>query len=147
MDKLSFNISVNNVTDRQLTGLAGEFFVAAELLKRGLQTSITLGTAKQIDLFAYNPRIVQGFQIQVKTLRSKNYFPLDYKKVDYGHVYVFVVLNKSDEEVEYYIVRGSTILENEEGKFDSTKWDVMPGVKPKSLIEYKDQWYDIFGCE
>ena len=147
MDKLSFNISVNNVTDRQLTGLAGEFFVAAELLKRGLQTSITLGTAKQIDLFAYNPRIVQGFQIQVKTLRSKNYFPLDYKKIEYGQVYVFVVLNKSDEDVEYYIVRGSTILENEEGKFDTTKWEVRPGVKPKALIEYKDQWYDIFGCE
>ena len=32
--------------DGQKSGLAGEFFVAAELLKRGLQTSLTLGNAK-----------------------------------------------------------------------------------------------------
>ncbi len=30
-------------SDGQKSGLAGEFFVAAELLKRGLQTSLTLG--------------------------------------------------------------------------------------------------------
>ncbi len=41
--------------DGNITGLAGELFVAAELLKRGLQTSITFGNAKQIDLFAHNP--------------------------------------------------------------------------------------------
>ena len=31
--------------DGQVTGLAGEFFVAAELLKRNLQTSITFHRA------------------------------------------------------------------------------------------------------
>lgn len=40
--------------DGQESGLAGEFFVAAELLKRGLQTSLTLGNGKSIDLFAIN---------------------------------------------------------------------------------------------
>ena len=40
--------------DGQVTGLAGELFVAAELLKRGLQTSVTFGNAKAIDLLAYN---------------------------------------------------------------------------------------------
>jgi hypothetical protein len=38
-----------SAVDRSMTGLAGELFVAAELLKRGLQTSITFGNAKQID--------------------------------------------------------------------------------------------------
>ncbi|GLW61739.1 hypothetical protein Hthe01_20880 [Hydrogenophilus thermoluteolus] len=40
--------------DGQVTGLAGEFFVAGELLKRGLQTSITFGNAKAIDIFAHS---------------------------------------------------------------------------------------------
>ena len=40
--------------DGQKSGLAGEFFAATELLKRGLQTSLTLGNAKSIDLFAIN---------------------------------------------------------------------------------------------
>ena len=34
--------------DGQLSALAGELFVAAELLKRGYQTSITFGNAKAI---------------------------------------------------------------------------------------------------
>ena len=40
--------------DGQITGLAGELFVAAELLKRGLQTSVTFGNAKSVDLLAYD---------------------------------------------------------------------------------------------
>ena len=36
--------------DGQITSLSGEFFVAAELLKRRIQTSVTFGNAKAIDL-------------------------------------------------------------------------------------------------
>jgi hypothetical protein len=55
--------------DGQVTALAGEFFVAAELLKRGLQTSVTFGNAKAIDLLAYNPKTKRTFTVQVKALR------------------------------------------------------------------------------
>jgi len=47
---------IGTVSDRQMTGLSGELFVAAELLKRGLQTSITFGNAKAIDLLTFNPK-------------------------------------------------------------------------------------------
>jgi hypothetical protein len=66
--------------DGQKSGLAGEFFVAAELLKRGLQTSLTLGNAKSIDLFAINDEGTR-FTIQVKALRSPNYFLIDLERV------------------------------------------------------------------
>jgi hypothetical protein len=59
--------------DGQKSGLSGEFFVAAELLKRELQVSLTLGNAKSIDLFAINNKGTR-FTIQVKTLRARNYF-------------------------------------------------------------------------
>ena len=72
--------------DGNMTGLAGELFVAAELLKRGLQTSITFGNAKQIDLFAHNPHTGQNFTIQVKALRAKNYFPI--RVIRPEHIYV-----------------------------------------------------------
>ncbi len=58
--------------DGQLTSLAGEFFVAAELVKRGLQTSVTFGNAKAIDLLTYNPNTRQNFTVQVKSVRKKN---------------------------------------------------------------------------
>lgn len=57
--------------DGQLSGLAGELFVAAELLKRGLQTSVTFGNAKSVDLFTYNPTLGRTFAVQVKTVREK----------------------------------------------------------------------------
>ena len=36
--------------DRQMTALAGEFFVAAELTKRGLQTSVTFAALSDISV-------------------------------------------------------------------------------------------------
>jgi hypothetical protein len=76
-DALNKQESIKRVSkqraDGQKSGLAGEFFVAAELLKRGLQTSLTLGNAKSIDLFAIND-LDKRFTIQVKALRSPNLF-------------------------------------------------------------------------
>jgi len=59
--------------DGGLFALAGEFFVAAELLKRGFQTSVTFGNAKAIDLLAHNAAIDHTFAVQVKALRKTNF--------------------------------------------------------------------------
>lgn len=59
--------------DSQLSGLAGEFFVAAELLKREFQTLVTLGNANAIDLMAIHPTTGRKLSIQVKTLRGGSF--------------------------------------------------------------------------
>ena len=53
--------------DGQLSGLAGESFVAAELLKRSIQTSVTFGNAGAIDLLAHNLRAGEVFTVQVSS--------------------------------------------------------------------------------
>ncbi len=121
--------------DGQVTGLAGELFVAAELLKRGLQTSVTFGNAKAIDLLAFNEETGRTFTVQVKALRKKNFFLIAHAKVKPQHVYVFVLLNKPDEAVEYFIVPGA-ILAAEPERF--SKWFLdpkMPGIHPNVLQE------------
>ena len=95
--------------DGQMTGLAGELFVAAELLKRGLQTSVTFGNAKSIDLLAFNPEIEESFTVQVKAIRKKNVFPIAHKSVNPLHVYVFVILNGPEEPVQYFVVPGAVL--------------------------------------
>ena len=105
--------------DGQLSGLAGEFFVAAELLKRGLQTSVTFGNAKSVDLLAFNAETGRSFTVQVKTVRKKNVFPIAHAKIQRSHVYVFVVLNGPTEAVQYFIVPGA-VLADEPDRF--TKW-------------------------
>lgn len=126
--------------DGQVTGLAGELFVAAELLKRGLQTSVTFGNAKSIDLLAYNPETEKSFTVQVKSVRKRNAFPITHAKVHAKHVYVFVILNKPGVAVQYFVVPG-TILKDEPERF--TKWFIdpkFPGIPAAALESFSDDW-------
>ncbi|MFK4706242.1 hypothetical protein ABIC83_003081 [Roseateles asaccharophilus] len=133
--------------DGQMSGLAGEFFVAAELLKRGLQTSVTFGNAKSVDLLALHPLTGKTFVIQVKTLRSNNYYLLWHEKVEPTHVYVFVLLNRPGQAVRYFIVPGHD-LKDDQVRFGKGFFDPkMPGIQPKTLQElgYEDAWEATFG--
>ena len=49
--------------------LAGEYFVAAELYKRGYSVAMTLGNAKAIDLFA--EKRLRTVNVQVKAIRLR----------------------------------------------------------------------------
>jgi len=129
--------------DGQVTGLAGELFVAAELLKRGLQTSITFGNAKAVDLLTYNSRTGRTFTVQVKALRKKNFFPIRHARVEARHVYVFAVLNRPGEPVDYFVVPGS-VLVSQPDRF--SKWfldEKFPGIHPNTLTEFANGW-DLF---
>ncbi len=129
--------------DGQVTGLAGELFVAAELLKRGLQTSLTFGNAKAIDLFAFNPETNRTFTVQVKALRKKNFFPIAHERVEAQHTYVFVLLNRPGEQVQYFVVPGAT-LANEPERFTRYFRDPkFPGIHPNALQEqgFADAWH------
>ncbi len=126
--------------DGQMSGLAGEFFVAAELLKRGIQTSVTFGNAKAIDLFARNSKTGRTFTVQVKTLRAKNIYPISPDRVHSGHVYVFVLLNKPDQPVQYFIVPGRTLTDDAK-RFG--RWFTDPkfsGVRPHDLQDFEGNW-------
>jgi hypothetical protein len=129
--------------DGQVTGLAGELFVAAELLKRGIQTSVTFGNAKAIDLLAFNPLTRRSFTIQVKTLRKRNFFPIAHSRVEREHIYVFVLLNKPGEQVEYFVVPGD-ILADDPMRFTKYFLDPkFPGIHPNALKEFANRW-DVF---
>ncbi len=126
--------------DRQISGLAGEFFVAAELLKRGLQTSVTFGNAKAIDLLAVHPDTGRTFAVQVKALRAKNFFPIKLKSVRRDHIYVFVLLNKPGQPVEYFIIPGAVLIEEAPRFGKDFQHPTFPGIHPRVLQEFKDNW-------
>lgn len=140
MDTIQQNPRKERV-DGQVTGLAGELFVAAELLKRGLQTSVTFGNAKAIDLFAFNPRTKRAFTIQVKTVRRKNPWPISHEKIFANHVYVFVLLNKPAQAVQYFIVPGSK-LANDPDLFRLRDYPKFPGIGQGTLttLGFGEAW-------
>lgn len=90
------------------TGLSGEYFVAAELLRRGYTVGITMGNAKGIDILAEKDG--KQYIIQVKAIyKKKNVgWPIMQDKVKKDCFYVFVNL-KGDtmSEPEYFICTGA----------------------------------------
>lgn len=131
--------------DRQITGFAGELFVAAELSKRGFQVSFTIGNAKAIDVFAYNPKLERTFNIQVKTLRKSNNFQLNLKNVKKELIYIFVLLNKVGENVDLYILTGQDLFDNEYEVFGSKGGRIdRAGVYESRIRKYKDNWQVLY---
>jgi len=127
--------------DCQKSGLAGELFVAAELLKRNYQVSITFGTAKAIDLFVYKEEIDYTFNVQVKTLRKSNCFLLNPFSVNQNHIYVFVLLNDVGEEIEYFPITGKEIIEKKTELFSKSLADGhMPAISIGKARKYKNNW-------
>ena len=127
--------------DGQVSGLAGEFFVAAELLKRGILASVTFGNAKAIDLLAHNPATGQNFTVQVKALRKLNSFPIKPSAIKEAQIYVFVLLNDPGEPVSYFVVPGE-VLAKEQARFGKDfQHSTFPGIHPKTLGEFADAWH------
>ena len=92
---------------RSSTGLSGEYFVAAELLRRGYSVGITMGNAKAIDILAEKDG--NQFIIQVKAIfKKKNVgWPMMADKVNESIFYVFVNLNGDKmTEPDYFIATG-----------------------------------------
>jgi len=92
---------------RSSTGLSGEYFVAAELLRRGYSVGITMGNAKAIDILAEKDG--KQFIIQVKAIFKKRNvgWPMMADKVNVSIFYVFVNLNGDKmTEPDYYIATG-----------------------------------------
>ena len=126
--------------DGQITGLAGEFYVAAELLKRDLLASITFGSAKAVDIFAHNPKTGRTYSVQVKACRKANVFPIAHSRVKREHIYVFTILNPPGVPPRYFIVPGPVLVDEPE-RF--TKWfrdPKFPGIGHKLLAEFEDKW-------
>jgi hypothetical protein len=135
--------------DSQITSMAGEFLTVGKLFKRGIQASITLGNAKSIDVFAFNPKNQKNYNVQVKALRKKNCFPIRKESINPDYVYVFIILNNPDKEEDFFILKGSEILSNI-NKFFGTSYsnDVpsnMPAINYGPLKDFKDNW-NVFDC-
>jgi len=129
----------SEIFDKQKVGLSGEFFVAAELLKRNFQVSLTFGNAKSVDLIAFKDEL-KPLKIQVKTLRSHNSYTVDKSKLK-GHYFIFVVLNKIGDQPTFYIIDGEFILLNLEKFYGSSIGSKRETINYGSLKLFKDNWH------
>jgi len=143
-----------------LSGVAGEYFVAAELTRRGYIASITLRNTRGIDILASVADATKSVGIQVKTNQSSGKEWMLNQKIEADEqtrsknlFYVFVRLNGMGEP-EYYIVpRKATVKFAAE---NHQRWLKTPDRKGQPHVDtpmrkfsdpnnkYKDRW-DLLG--
>jgi Holliday junction resolvase-like predicted endonuclease len=112
-----------------LIGVAGEYFVAAELSRRGYVASITLRNTRGIDIIASNEDGDKTVNIQVKTKRIGVPDWIVTKKAenvkDANMFYVFVSLGKDTENPDFHIVPSKDVADYV--KKGHKKWLETPG--------------------
>lgn len=95
-------------------GVAGEYFVAAELSRRGYVASLTLRNTRGIDVLASNADATKSVAIQVKSHYGKTKEWMLSVKVEHQDVadnlfFVFVRLNDG-ETPSYHVVPASIVV-------------------------------------
>ncbi len=143
---------------KTLVGIAGEYFVAGELSRRGLIAAVTLRNTRGIDILVSRPGGQTSATIQVKTLLDPNpswmLSKSDETPKGPNHYYVFVVLNGRDGRPEYHVVNGDLVAgrcstEHQEwlkgNKRDGSqrKDTDMREFRPRADENFRDRWDDI----
>lgn len=96
-----------------LSGVAGEYFVAAELSRRGHVASINLKNTQGVDILVMNEEATRTAMIQVKTFQgSKREWILSKKAECISGprlFYVFVRLNGFEGRPDFFIVPSADV--------------------------------------
>lgn len=94
-------------TNRYHTQWAGQFYVAAELTRRGYYVTFTLGNAPHTDLLVVSPS-GKMFKAEVKTQKTKNFWLVRKHPVEKDHFYFLVYLPK-EEPPTFFILPCKTV--------------------------------------
>jgi len=96
-----------------LSGVAGEYFVCAELSARGFHATLTLKNAEGIDVLATKPNSGKAITIQVKTIQGSNRHWVMNEKHENSFspnfYYVFVRLKEIGQRPDFHIVPSSIV--------------------------------------
>jgi hypothetical protein len=129
-----------------LVGVAGEYYVAAELSRRGFIASISLRNTRGTDILATNQDATQSVTIQVKTTQQKGKgWILNEKAESFfprNHFYVFVRLGDKEKRAEFHVVPSRVVAKYV--KKDHQSWRTRSGKNGKphndsSVRKFQDQ--------
>lgn len=108
----------------ELSGTAGEYFVAGQLSRLGHIASINLKNTKGVDILAMNTKATRSVMIQVKANQGSERKWLMSKKaetmINDSLFYVFVNLNGVDGLPDFYVVPSAAVAQY--GKETHQRW-------------------------
>lgn len=100
------------------TQWAGQFYVAAEMTKRGYLISFPLGNAKETDLMVEAPS-GNRFNVEVKSQSTKNFWRYKNREAREDLYYIFVYLDKIGEIPKLYILSSEEAMKEYNSYFKS----------------------------
>lgn len=127
------------------TQWASQFYVAAELTRRGYQVALTLGNAPIVDLMAISPNL-EHFKIDVKGQSTKNFWLIQGRESSNDLFYILVYLPKNEEPPKCFIMSSSEVMrerDDYEKHIKSIKGkyrDDMGGFNWTTCLKYKNKW-------
>lgn len=130
--------------NKQLCGIAGEYYVAAELSRRGYLAAITLRNSDGVDILVSNIDGDKLFSIQVKSTQNKRKWILSQKvenEFSEKKYYVFVNIPSDINLMPEFIIVHSKVLANNifNGHRD---WLSKPGKNGKTRNDSKVRQFD-----
>lgn len=155
-----------NSKDKILSGIAGEYFVAGELSRRGYIASITLRNTAHVDILASNGKQAINIQVKTKCIERSEVWalggkPLEYKNIKDTIFYVFVAIHSdpNDKKIDYYIISKKELNKKVENSFQKHLLKPREDGKPRTTkirnfgmkdfpelqtAKYKDNWNQLF---
>lgn len=131
--------------EKQQTGIAAEYYVAAELSRLGYDVTVTFGNTKSIDLLVHKNEEV--FVVQVKGIQQTKSICWNLNKTKIANkpkiIFVLVNLHTNDEKAkpEFFILTQPEAMElfkdTPKAGRDRTYLDYK---KLKAAVKYQDRW-------
>ena len=146
-------MSENKGENKYRLGLAGEFGVASELLKRGYNATVTYGNAKSVDIIVGVSNVYKTIEVKTAgpyptTSRKPHIvtgFFQKYGDPDTKHPDYWVLVQvETDLRSRYFVLTHEQLgkIQMQRNKMDS--WQSVPkgvdNVLLSSLQEYEDRW-------
>ena len=101
--------------DKVRTAIAGEYFVAAELTKRGWDAALTRKNTPSIDILAASPTTGDVVRIDVKTRKTRRPYAFDVGPkgigIDACDFIICIALGDLDDAPRYWIIPAETARE------------------------------------
>lgn len=120
-----------------LAGVAGEYFIAAELSRRGWIASISLRNTRGIDILVTNQDASRSITIQCKTTQKKEKsWLLNEKCEDFfsaDHFYIFVNLGEQANRPSYHIVPSKVVADHVQ--YYHRQWLDTPGREGRPHVD------------
>jgi hypothetical protein len=130
---------------RYHTQWAAQFYVAAELTRRGYLIALTLGNAKATDLLVSSDS-GKHFRVEVKGQSKRNFWLYERVEPRDDLFYIFVAIGKVGEHPRFNVLSSAEAMtEYDEYKrayppAQWEKWKGWWGMKWQTAFKYENQW-------